>query len=70
MSQFAKPIMAVLALAVAASLTLAGPADANRKRTQNTMTGAVIGAGVGLIVGGSKGAAGGAVVGAIAGHNK
>ena len=65
-----KPIVAPLMLAVVASLALTSTADANRKRTQNTMTGAVVGAGVGYLVGGSNGATAGAVVGAIGGYTK
>jgi len=62
--------MASLMLAVVASLALTSPADANRKRAQNTMTGAAIGAGVGYLVGGNNGATAGAVVGAIGGYTK
>ncbi|SDE71714.1 YMGG-like glycine zipper-containing protein [Ruegeria marina] len=66
-----RPIAAVtLSLAVVLGLALSGPAEADRKRNQNTMTGAIIGSGVGYLVGGSKGATAGAVVGAIAGYNK
>ena len=59
-------------LSAAAMLALAfcTPAEAQSKRTKNTVTGAAVGAGVGLLVGGSKGAVGGAVVGAIAGNQK
>ena len=59
-------------LSVAAMLVLAlcTPAEAQSKKTKNTVTGAAVGAGVGLLVGGSKGALGGAVVGAIAGNQK
>ena len=59
-----------LSLALAARLAFSDPADADRKRTKNTIGGAAIGTGVGYIVGGKKGAAGGAVVGAIAGYSK
>lgn len=62
----------VMRLSVAAMLVLAlcTPAEAQSKKTKNTVTGAAVGAGVGLLVGGSKGALGGAIVGAIAGNQK
>ena len=65
-----KSLATSLMLALVASLALSGPADANRKRAHNTMTGAVIGRGVGYLVGGNNGATAGAVVGAIAGYTK
>ena len=70
MIQRYKPIAASLIFALVASLGLSGPADADRKRAHNTMTGAVIGSGVGYLVGGNSGASAGAVVGAIAGYTK
>ncbi|NDR57055.1 YMGG-like glycine zipper-containing protein [Aliiruegeria sabulilitoris] len=70
MIQLRKQIAATLMLAVVASLSFSGPADADRKRVHNTMTGAVVGTGVGYLVGGKNGATAGAVVGAIAGYTK
>ena len=70
MIQIQKPIAASLILALVAGLALPNQADAGRKRTKNTMTGAAVGAGVGYIVGGKNGATAGAVVGAIGGHTK
>ena len=70
MIQLRKTMTASLMLALVASLALPSVADASRKRTKNTMTGAAVGAGVGYIVGGSKGATAGAVVGAIGGYTK
>ncbi|SDJ53877.1 YMGG-like glycine zipper-containing protein [Aliiruegeria lutimaris] len=65
-----KKLIAILMVAALAGLTLSGPAEADRKRAHNTMTGALVGTGVGYLVGGSKGASAGAVVGAIAGYTK
>lgn len=59
-----------LSIAAMLALALCTPAEAQSRRTKNTVTGAAVGAGVGLLVGGSKGALGGAVVGAIAGNQK
>lgn len=59
-----------LSVAAMLALALCTPAEAQSKKTKNTVTGAAVGAGVGYIVGGSKGAVGGAVVGAIAGNQK
>ncbi len=62
-------IIAIVALSVA-SLLLPISAEAQSKRTKNTVGGAAVGAGVGYLVGGSDGAKAGAVVGAIAGYKK
>ena len=70
MTRIYKPMMASLMIALVASLSLSGPAAADRKRVKNTMGGAAIGTGVGYLVGGSNGATAGAVVGAIAGYTK
>lgn len=59
-----------LSLLMAAILALPLPAEAQSKRTKNTVGGAVVGAGVGYLVSGSDGAKAGAVVGAIAGYRK
>ena len=59
-----------VALLLAASLAMPTTADAQSKRTKNTVKGAAVGAGVGYLVGGSDGAKAGAVVGAIAGNRK
>ena len=63
MTRLRKPTLAMLALAVGMSMALSDPAAADRRRAQNTMSGAVIGTGVGYLVGGNKGASAGAVVG-------
>lgn len=70
MRRFYKQVVATLVVAAVAGVTLSGPAEADRKRAHNTMTGALVGTGVGYLVGGSKGASAGAVVGAIAGYTK
>ncbi|MFD0978033.1 hypothetical protein [Tropicimonas aquimaris] len=70
MASFLGKIVAIFAVAALAGLALSGPADADRKRAHNTMTGALVGTGVGYLVGGKKGASAGAVVGAIAGYTK
>jgi uncharacterized protein YcfJ len=63
-------LIVTASLALAMCLTLMTPAEADRKRLKNTMTGAVVGASVGYLVGGKNGASAGAVVGAIAGAAK
>jgi outer membrane lipoprotein SlyB len=65
-----KLITTTIAALVAASLILPMSAEAQSKKTKNTVGGAVVGAGVGYLVGGSDGAKAGAVVGAIAGYKK
>ena len=70
MTTVRKKVIVPFVLALAATVSFSTNADAQSKRTKNTMGGAAVGAGVGYLVGGSNGAAGGAVVGAIAGYNK
>ena len=65
-----KRIAVTVVALLAASLTLPIAAEAQSKRTKNTVGGAAVGAGVGYLVGGSDGAKAGAVVGAIAGYRK
>ncbi len=62
MTHLHKRLVGAMVIAALAGLTLSGPADADRRRAHNTMTGALVGTGVGYLVGGNNGATAGAVV--------